>query len=110
MQAAERLIAAEKGNEKIAVEVKSFIGNSPTSEFHAALGQFLNYRRALSGTEPDRKLYLAVPHEVYQAFFLKPFVQNTIEDFDLKIITYNPKSEVIVLWNDQNNTEIQLSN
>lgn len=31
---AERVIAAEKGNEKIAVEIKSFLGQSPVSEFH----------------------------------------------------------------------------
>jgi hypothetical protein len=42
--AAERLIAAERGREKIAVEVKSFASPSPISEFHTALGQFLNYR------------------------------------------------------------------
>lgn len=41
--AAERLIAAERGEEKIAVEIKSFISPSPISDFHTALGQFLNY-------------------------------------------------------------------
>ena len=35
---AERLIAAERGNEKIAVEIKSFLSPSPLSEFHTALG------------------------------------------------------------------------
>lgn len=41
---AERLIAAEKGEQKIAVEIKSFASNSAVSEFHTALGQFLNYQ------------------------------------------------------------------
>ncbi|MBC1198383.1 fatty-acid oxidation protein subunit alpha, partial [Microcystis aeruginosa BLCCF158] len=36
---AEQLIAAEKDNEKIAVEIKSFIGKSSISEFHTAIGQ-----------------------------------------------------------------------
>jgi hypothetical protein len=44
---AERLLAAEKGKEKIAVEVKSFIGSSELYEFHTALGQFANYELAL---------------------------------------------------------------
>jgi hypothetical protein len=39
---AEKLISAEKEGEKIAVEIKSFIGKSNIFEFHAALGQFLN--------------------------------------------------------------------
>ena len=42
--AAERMIAAERDEEKIAVEIKSFISPSPISDFHTALGQFLNYR------------------------------------------------------------------
>ncbi len=66
---AERLIAAERGEEKIAVEIKSFIGTSAISDFHTALGQFLNYRIMLEVNEPDRLLYLAVPRETYQTFF-----------------------------------------
>jgi hypothetical protein len=45
--AAEKLIAAEREGEKIAVEVKSFLERSSAiSEFHTALGQFINYRGA----------------------------------------------------------------
>ncbi len=40
--AAEEAIAAEKEGRKIAVEVKSFASSSTISEFHTALGQFLN--------------------------------------------------------------------
>lgn len=55
---AERLLAAERGEEKIAVEVKSFLANtSAISEFHTALGQYINYRAALRREEPDRVLY-----------------------------------------------------
>ena len=45
---AEKIIAAEKDGEKIAVEIKSFIGPSNISEFHTAIGQFINYRVALN--------------------------------------------------------------
>lgn len=39
---AERLLTAERKNEKIAVEVKSFLANSSAiSEFHTALGSSL---------------------------------------------------------------------
>lgn len=67
--AAERLIAAERGGEKIAVEIKSFIGTSAISDLHTALGQFLNYRIMLEVNQPDRLLYLAVPLETYETFF-----------------------------------------
>lgn len=67
--AAERLIAAERENEKIAVEIKSFISPSAISDFHTALGQFLNYRIMLEVNEPQRELYLAVPVDAYESFF-----------------------------------------
>ncbi|GFE71258.1 hypothetical protein CFPU101_38680 [Chroococcus sp. FPU101] len=44
---AERLVAAEKEGEKIAVEIKSFLNPSAITDFYAALGQFLSYRLAL---------------------------------------------------------------
>jgi hypothetical protein len=59
--AAERIIGAERNGEKIAVEVKSFLGQSTISDFHLALGQFINYRLLLREIEPDRGLYLAIP-------------------------------------------------
>ncbi len=45
--AADALVAAQKANQFIAVEIKSFLSPSTVSEFHAALGQFINYRIAL---------------------------------------------------------------
>jgi thymidylate kinase len=56
--AAEQLLAADLEDRKLAVEVKRFISPSNVSEFHTALGQFLNYRDALETIEPDRQLYL----------------------------------------------------
>jgi XisH protein len=47
---AEKVFAAEKDGQKIAVEVKSFINPSNISDFHNALGQFLSYRLALQMT------------------------------------------------------------
>jgi hypothetical protein len=43
---AEKMIAAERGNQLIAAEIKSFIGPSVITDYHAAPGQFLNYRMA----------------------------------------------------------------
>jgi hypothetical protein len=54
--AAERVLAAEKGNERIAVEIKTFLGASVVTDFHAALGQFLNYQIVLDSKDPERVL------------------------------------------------------
>ncbi len=96
--AAERLIAAERGEEKIAVEIKSFIGTSAISDFHTALGQFLNYRIMLEVNEPERLLYLAIPLETYETFFQSQFAQMIINRYQLKFIVYEPVTEEIVQW------------
>ena len=93
---AERLIAAEKGEERIAVEIKSFASNSAVSEFHTALGQFLNYQIMLEETESQRVLYLAVPEETYISFFQTRLARIAVERHKVKMIVYNPVKEVIV--------------
>jgi XisH protein len=97
---ADRLLAAERENEKIAVEVKSFLNVSPLTDFHQALGQFQNYRSALRKVDPARKLYLAVPLQAYKSFFKFQFVQEAIEEHQLLLIVYNADDEVIVQWED----------
>ena len=97
--AAEEAIAAEKEGVKIAVEVKSFAGGSNISEFHTALGQFLNYRIALdSSDEPERILYLAVPKDVYQTFLRFEPAKTVINRYNILLIIYDPNKEVIEQW------------
>lgn len=96
--AAEKLIIAQRENQKIAVEVKSFLGASTLSEFHMALGQCLNYRYALEDTEPDRQLYLAVPLSIYETFFSVPFIQSVIQRSQINLVVYDPVQEEILQW------------
>jgi hypothetical protein len=97
--AAEAAIAAEKGSRKIAVEVKSFVGGSTISEFHTALGQFLNYRIAIEvSDEPDRILYLAVPVDTYQIFLRFEPAKTIIQRYEIRLIIYSPNQEVIAQW------------
>ena len=96
---AERLIAAERDGEKIAVEIKSFLtGTSAISEFHTALGQFINYRTALQMREPNRKLYLAVPIKRFQSFFQLDFIQLILSEHQVEFIVYDVERESIVSW------------
>jgi hypothetical protein len=96
--AAETTIAAERDSEKIAVEIKSFVGDSDISAFHTALGQYLNYCQALEEQEPDRIVYLAIPLETYQDFFQLPFIQRSLQRYQVKLIIYDPKLEEINQW------------
>jgi hypothetical protein len=96
--AAEELLAAEQEGRQIAVEIKSFIGSSSISEFHTALGQFLNYRDALAIIDPDRQIYLAVRLPVYETFFQKRFIISAIERYQISLVVYEVTEEVIVKW------------
>ena len=70
---AERLIAAERNLERIAVEVKSFLAASTIYEFHLAIGQCFSYRIAIREQQPERQLYLAVRCFHLSRFFWSSF-------------------------------------
>jgi hypothetical protein len=96
--AADQLLGAEREGQKIAVEIKSFISPSNVSEFHTALGQFLNYRDALDKVEPDRLLYLAVRVPVYETFFQRKFIASAVAKYQLQLMIYDVQEEVIRQW------------
>jgi hypothetical protein len=95
---AEQLLGAEKSEQKIAVEIKSFLSDSAIFDFHLALGQFLNYRLVLEETEPERLLYLAVPIEAYESFFYRDLPKASIKKYQIKLIIYDSVNEVIIKW------------
>ncbi|MGB3236908.1 MAG: XisH family protein [Geitlerinemataceae cyanobacterium] len=97
---AESLLAAERQGRKIGVEIKSFLSDSPLTDYHAALGQFLNYRLALEINEPDRTLYLAIPFLIYRSFFQREFAQVSVERYQIKLLIYDQNREVITQWID----------
>lgn len=76
---AEKLLAAKKADQKIAVEIKSFIAPSNIYELHTAVGQFIHYRIALSVKEPKRVLFLAVPDDIYKTFLVFGSFKNRLE-------------------------------
>ena len=96
---AEKIIAAKRGSEKIAVEAKSYLGLSFAYEFHQILGQHLNYRSALQRVDPARKLYLAVPREIFEVEFQRKGIINSITDYHLCFFVFNEQSKTIVKWN-----------
>jgi hypothetical protein len=96
--AAEKLLLAEKGASKIAIEVKSFIGTSEMEDLYNAVGQFILYRKALRKTEPERELYLAVRRDVYDDLFDDPQEDSLLNEDGVKLIVFEPETREIVLW------------
>ena len=95
---AEPLIAAEKDEMKIAVEVKSFVGPSTINEFHKAVGQFNDYYVALEIEDPKRILFLAIPIDIWRNFFQKQLIQKSLQRIGAKILVYHPVQNEVVQW------------
>jgi len=95
---AEKLLAAEKENEKIAIEIKSFSKSSLLYEFHAVLGQYMVYLYGLEKIEPDRILYLAIPLSAEKKIEKLPALGEIIESFKLKIIIFDEINKTLVSW------------
>ncbi len=95
---AERLLAAEKGVRKIAVEVKTFSGPSDVKDLEDAVGQFVLYEHALRRAEPERSLYLALSESAWEMVFADSLGEMLIDDHVLRIVTFDPEKEAITRW------------
>lgn len=95
---ADRLLAAEKQQQKIAVEIKSFIGASPINDLENALGQYTIYQDILKLTDPERILYLAVREEIYNDLFAEEIGKLLLDNKRLKLIVFNPDTQEIIRW------------
>ena len=95
---AERLIAATRGAERIAVEVKSFVGPSPVTDFERALGQYVLYRTALRRREPDRTMVLAIPRIAYDGLLESELGRAAREDIGLVVVVFDPMEETVWKW------------
>ena len=95
---AEKLIGAERGTEKIAVEVKSFLKASLTHEFHGILGQYIVYEEALEYLESDRILYLAIPDFAFTRIKDYPFLSYLLVKKNVKYLVFDKNQSIILSW------------
>lgn len=96
--AAERMLAAERGPQKIAVEVKSFLGRSTVHEVKDAIGQYVIYQTYLAEVEPERKVYLAISTKTYHDIFQLKAVQRLIQRFSVLLIVVEIEQKEIATW------------
>jgi XisH protein len=95
---AERILAAERGTEQIAVEIKSFLKPSLVNEFHSILGQYLVYNEGLKQLNENRVLYLALPAFADVRMSDYPFIQHLVTHFQVKIIVFDEINQIITQW------------
>lgn len=95
---AQKLLAAEKEGQQIAVEVKSFISPSPVHDLEQALGQYIMYSQILERQGSGRLLYLAIPESVFSDFFSEELPQLMIEINHLKLLIFDASRAEIRRW------------
>lgn len=103
---AERVVAAERGKERIAVEIKSFLSKSVVQDLKEASGQFMLYEEALkrSPANMDRVLYLAVRLRIYASLFVTGIGSILLESHRLRLIIFDEDREEITKWIPSNDT------
>jgi hypothetical protein len=95
---AARLISAEKGQQKIAVEIKSFIGASDVLDLEQALGQYVLYRKLMEKRDPDRVLYIAVSQSTFDTVFMTELGELILADESFHFIVFDEIREEITKW------------
>ncbi|NET60401.1 MAG: fatty-acid synthase [Symploca sp. SIO2E6] len=95
---AERPIAAERDEQKLVIEVKSFIGASKIQDLNEALGQYDIYCYLLEEIAPERKLYVAVSAVTNKNFFSQDIIQLILKKHQLPIIVVDTATEEIRQW------------
>lgn len=94
----ERLLAAERGVEKIAVEIKSFIEPVLLHEFYEAIGQYDIYKAALADLDKDRVVMLAIATNIYDNFISQDFATAILQIKNIPYFVYDADQEIIVQW------------
>ncbi len=95
---AERLMAAEKSGQRIAVEIKSFVGDSEVDDLEKAVGQYVLYRAVLAQREPERVLFLAVPELIIRDVFDQSLGELLLKDQSIRVLGFDPQTEIITRW------------
>ena len=66
---ASHFIGICRWDQRIAIEIKQFKGQSQVTDLEQTIGQYLLYKILLNQVDPDRDLYLAISETTYNDIF-----------------------------------------
>lgn len=95
---AEKVIGATKNNKRIAVEIKSFLGQSLLVELEKTLGQYDIYKFSLDQQDPERILYLAISAQIYSLLQSEPVLLKILEIKKMNLLIFNSELDEVSLW------------
>ncbi len=94
----ERVIAAERNGNRIAIEIKSLAGASILYSFYEAFGQYVFYRDALQDEGYEWEIFLATSHHAYLRLTLNKFLMKRIAQYGIKLLIVDIDDQIIVEW------------
>ncbi len=92
------MIGIRRGDQRIAIEIKQFKGQSQVTDLEQAIGQYLLYKILLNQVDPDRDLYLAISETTYNDMFIEPIGQLAIAKIPPKLLIINIEHREIIQW------------
>lgn len=95
---AEKIFAAEKGSERILVEIKTISSASILYQFYAAYGQYEFYRDQLEEKNIDQRLYLAISKEIYEETQEIEELAAWLKKHKVNLLVVDLSTETISQW------------
>ncbi len=92
------VIGAERGMDRIAVEIQSFVMPSSIRALQEAVGQYEVYRVLLKNIQPGRRLYMAVPRRVDELLLSEAFGLLIVREMGLKVMVFDEDERRVVRW------------
>jgi hypothetical protein len=92
------LLSAEKQQQKIVVEIKSFLGVLIIMDLEQALGQYVLYQKILEVKEPERVRYLAVTTRVARELFTVEIGQLLLDTKSVRVLVFDAEKEEVIQW------------
>lgn len=93
-----QIFGAERDEQRIAVEIKTFRGKSVIQDLEQAVGQYVIYRLLLNRVDTTRQLYLAVTDVVFDEVFREPIGAMLTQDLPMQLIVINVEDEEVKKW------------
>jgi len=100
LAAEKNLIEAEKGPLRIAVEIKSYLGQSVIVETQRLLGQLDIYAALLEQYDPDRELIMAIPQKFYKQLLGMPMLRKIINNKGIRKCVFDEVQKKVTAWID----------
>ena len=97
---AEKIITAERGLERIAVEVKSLLSPSVIHEFIKSTGQYKAYIVAIRIKNIQRRMYLAIPQFIWESLEGKEVITELVAELNIHLILFDPLDKIITSWKE----------